>query len=118
MTEQPPISAFPVPHGRTRSQVYFDRSELNRILGVYGRMVAAGEWKDYAIDMLAEEAVFSIFRRASEMPIYRIIKSPRDARRQGAYRIVGMNGTILKRGHDLAQALKVFERKLMKIVED
>ena len=118
MTEQPPISAFPVPHAKAGSQVYFDRSELNRILGVYGRMVAAGEWKDYAIDMMVDEAVFSIFRRASEMPIYRIIKSPKDTRRQGAYRIVGMNGNIVKRGHDLAQALKVFERKLMKIVED
>ncbi|RMF09961.1 MAG: DUF2794 domain-containing protein [Alphaproteobacteria bacterium] len=118
MTEQPPISAFPVSHQGPGSQVFFDRSELNRILGVYGRMVAAGEWKDYAIDMMANEAVFSIFRRSSEMPIYRIIKTPREARNQGAYRVLGMNGTILKRGRDLSQVLRLFERKLMKIIED
>lgn len=118
MTEQPPTSAFPASWNRPQSQVCFDRNELNRILGIYGRMVAAGEWKDYAIDMTADEAVFSIFRNASEMPLYRIVKAPKDARRQGVWRIVGMNGAILKRGHDLAQALKVFERKLLKLIED
>ena len=81
-------------------------------------MVAAGEWKDYAIDMMSEEAVFSIFRRASEMPVYRIIKAPRLARRQGAWRIVGMNGQVMKRGHDLKQVLALFERKFLKLIEE
>lgn len=125
MTDQPPISAFPtltggpaMPGGQGPAQVCFHRFELNSILNIYGRMVAAGEWKDYAIDMLADEAVFSVFRRASEMPVYRIVKSPRDARRQGAWRIVGMNGQVLKRGHDLVQVLKLFEAKFLKLVED
>jgi hypothetical protein len=96
----------------TRPQVTFDRRELNRILDLYGRMVAAGEWRDYAIDFLKDRAVFSVFRRASEMPIYRIEKNPRLARRQGAYSVVSVTGLILKRGHELERVLRVLDRPL------
>jgi hypothetical protein len=92
--------------------VTFDRSELNRILNLYGRMVAAGEWRDYAIDFLKDRAVFSVFRRASEMPIYRIEKNPRLARRQGAYSVVSVTGMILKRGHELDRVLRAIDRPL------
>lgn len=95
--------------------VAFNRSELTRILSVYGQFVAAGEWRDYAIDCLDEAAVFSIFKRASELPIYRIEKRPRLARKQGAYVVVSMTGAILKRGHDLAQVLRVFDRQKLKL---
>ncbi|MTI18285.1 DUF2794 domain-containing protein [Rhodobacteraceae bacterium RKSG542] len=91
--------------------VAFHRTELSQILNVYGRMVAAGEWKDYAIDHGSERAVFSIFRRASEMPLYRIEKDPKLARKQGAYSVISMGGTVLKRGHELANVLKVFDKK-------
>lgn len=101
----------------TTWQTTFDRQELSVILGVYGRLVIAGEARDYAIDFLKERAVFSIFRRASESPIYRIEKRPKDARRQGAYSVVGMDGRILKRGHDLRQAMQVLERKLIRAVD-
>lgn len=104
-------------HLQSPTAVFFDRGELTRILNVYGRMVAAGEWRDYAIDMTRDQAVFSIFRRSSEMPLYRIVKAPKLARRQGIYTIYGMGGQILKRGHDLASALHIFERKLIKLVE-
>jgi hypothetical protein len=91
---------------------YFDRHELDDILAVYGRKVAAGEWRDYAIDVGREKAVFSVFRRASECPIYRIEKNPRQARKQGAYSIVAAGGAILKRGHDLRRVLRVLEARL------
>ena len=91
--------------------VSFNRRELDVILRLYGRMVADGEWRDYAIDILNDRAVFSIFRRASEMPLYRIEKDPKLARRQGAYSGVATGGMILKRGHDLAQVLRVLEKK-------
>lgn len=91
--------------------VKFDRAELDLMLGVYGRRVAKGEWRDYAIDMLKDRAVFSIFRRTAEMPIYRIEKNPKLARRQGAYSVVSAAGTVLKRGQDLRQVLRVLERK-------
>jgi len=87
----------------------FSRQELSAILRVYGRKVADGEWRDYAIDQLRERAVFSVFRRSSEVPLYRIEKQPRLARRQGAYSVVATTGLILKRGHDLGQVLKVFD---------
>ncbi len=90
-----------------RPQISFNRKELGLILGVYGARVAEGEWRDYAIDFTRDRAVFSIFRRSSEMPLYRIEKNPRLARRQGAYAVVATGGTILRRGHDLAQVLKV-----------
>ncbi len=94
----------------------FDRRELMQILSLYSRMVAAGEWKDYAIDSLKDCAIFSVFRRASETPLYRIEKTPRLARRQGAFSVVSANGLILKRGHDLAQVLRVFDKSL-RVVE-
>lgn len=97
--------------------IAFDRRELNAILNIYGRMVAAGEWRDYAIDWLRDRAVFSIFRRASEMPLYRIEKDPKLRTRQGAYAVVGSGGQILKRGHDLKQVLRLFDAKLIKAVE-
>lgn len=95
----------------SRSVVAFNRRELDTILRLYGRMVADGEWRDYAIDLLNDRAVFSVFRRSSEMPLYRIEKDPKLARRQGAYSVVAPGGMIMKRGHDLAQVLRVLEKK-------
>jgi len=92
----------------------FDRIELNRILTVYGRMVAAGEWRDYALDFLEEAAIFSIFRRSSEMPLFRVEKRPKLRGRQGQYAVIAAGGLVLKRGSDLAQVLKVFDKKLLK----
>lgn len=96
--------------GDARS-IAFDRRELDVILRLYGRMVAAGEWRDYAIDFRREEAVFSVYRRTSEMPLYRIVKAPKLARKQGAYSVVAPGGMILKRGPDLARVLAVLEPK-------
>lgn len=93
-------------------RVSFNRRELSEILNVYGRMVAAGEWRDYAIDVLREKAVFSVFRRASEAPLYRIEKTPKLARRQGAYSVVTTTGLILKRGHDLTRVLRAIDKRL------
>jgi hypothetical protein len=93
-----------------QNQVTFDRRELNRILGLYGRMVAAGEWRDYAIDFLKDRAVFSVFRRSSEVPIYRIEKNPKLARRQGAYSVVSATGLIVRRGHELDRVLRVLDK--------
>lgn len=92
--------------------VMFNRGELNRILNLYGRMVAAGEWRDYAIDALKDRAVFSVFRRCSEVPLYRIEKDPRLARKQGAYSVISATGLILRRGHDLDRVLLAIDRKL------
>lgn len=97
---------------QSKRPVCFDRHELNTILNVYGRKVAAGEWRDYALDMEKDRAVFSVFRRSSEMPIYRIEKNPKLARRQGAYSVVAAGGQILKRGADLKRVLAVFEKRL------
>jgi hypothetical protein len=104
------MSAVPVP------QVTFDRLELNRILTIYGRMVAAGEWRDYALDFLDDVAVFSIFRRAAEVPLFRIEKRPRLRAKQGQYSVVAAGGVILKRGHELVQVLRIFDKKLLKAV--
>jgi hypothetical protein len=98
--------------GANRRDIAFDRRELTQILNVYGRKVASGEWRDYAIDTLKEKAVFSVFRRASETPLYRIEKAPRLARRQGAYSVIAATGLILKRGHDLARVLRALDRGL------
>ena len=94
------------------NQVTFSRRELNRIFDLYGRKVAAGEWRDYAIDFLKDRAVFSVFRRASEVPIYRIEKDPRLARKQGIYSVISATGLILRRGHELDRVLLVIDRKL------
>src|SRR5436190_3101185 len=95
-----------------QSRVTFNRFELNRILNLYGRMVADGEWRDYAIDFLKDRAVFSVFRRSSEMPIYRIEKNPKLARRQGAYSVISATGLILKRGHELDPVLRALDKSL------
>ena len=98
--------------------VAFDRRELSEILAVYGRQVAAGEWRDYAMDFGRESAVFSVFRRASEWPLYRIEKSPKNARRQGAYSVITATGLILKRGHELKPVLSVLEKRSLYVVEN
>jgi hypothetical protein len=95
------------------SDVTFSRRELKRILDLYGRMVAAGEWRDYAIDFLKDRAVFSVFRRASEVPLYRIEKSPKLARRQGAYSVISATGLIVRRGHELDRVLRAIDRLLV-----
>ncbi len=97
--------------GARPSQVTFDRRELNLILGLYGRYVALGEWRDYAMDFGSDLATFSIFRRTSEVPLYRIVKNPALARKQGLYAVIAQGGLILKRGHDLAQVLGVLIKK-------
>jgi hypothetical protein len=97
--------------------VFFERRELDRLLRLYGRMVAQGEWRDYAIDGLAEAAVFSVFRRASEAPLYRIEKRPALARRQGAWAVIGQGGMVLRRGHELEQVLRLFEARRFQVVE-
>ena len=91
--------------------VSFSRRELDRILRVYGFKVAEGEWRDYAIDMLKDRAVFSVYRRTSEVPMHCIEKVPKLARKQGTFVVTGSDGRILKRGHDLDQVLKVFDKK-------
>lgn len=123
MSDTEPI----VPHRRWRSgataetayarptdnalQISFDRRELNIILSVYGSKVAQGEWRDYALNFGRERAEFCVFRRSSEMPLYRIVKQPKLARKQGMYAVVAHGGTIVRRGHDLEQVLKTFRRK-------
>jgi hypothetical protein len=101
------IAAAPALPGR----ITFNRFELHRILNLYGRMVADGEWRDYAIDFLRDRAVFSVFRRASEVPIYRIEKDPRLARKQGMYSVISASGLILRRGHELDRVLLAIDRK-------
>jgi hypothetical protein len=97
---------------RQKLYVSFDRRELTTILNLYGRKVVAGDWRDYAIDFLKDRAVFSVFRRASEVPIYRIEKDPRLARKQGMYSVISATGLILRRGHELDRVLLVIDRKL------
>jgi len=105
-----------VQRAREDVPVTFERRELDQILRLYGHMVAAGEWRDYAIDHMRDKAVFSVFRRASEVPLFQIVKTPRLARRQGAYSVVTASGAVLKRGHELGRVLSVFDRKLLKVV--
>jgi hypothetical protein len=92
------------------ARVAFDRRELQTILGFYGLKVAEGEWRDYAMDFGPERAVFSVFRRSSEVPLYRIVKDPALARKQGMYQVIAQGGLILKRGHDLATVLRVLAK--------
>jgi Protein of unknown function (DUF2794) len=106
------------PAGQERyEQVMFDRKELSIILGLYGRKVADGEWRDYAIGAGREAAIFAVFRRSAEMPLYRIEKRPKLRQRQGLYSVVAASGLVMKRGHDLAQVLRVFEAKRPHLVE-
>ena len=100
------------PRNQAASQVTFERRELDRILRLYGRKVAAGEWRDYAIDFLKDRAVFSVFRRSSEVPLYRIEKDPRLARKQGAYSVISATGLIVKRGHELDNVLRAVDKSL------
>jgi hypothetical protein len=103
-------SARILPFPATPKQVSFSRGELQTILNLYGRMVAAGEWRDYAIDFTPDKAVFSVYRRTSEMPLYRIEKDPKLAKKQGAYSVVVSTGLILKRGHELDRVLRVLDK--------
>ncbi len=110
-----PASVVPFPTAAPKSshaQVSFDRKELREILNLYGRKVADGEWRDYAIDFRRDKAVFSVYRRSAEMPLYRIEKDPKLARRQGAYSVVTALGLVLKRGHELAKVLRVIDKPL------
>jgi hypothetical protein len=111
------LSIVPAPPAPTAVRAaVFDRRELKEILALYGRKVAAGEWRDYAIDVGREKAVFSVFRRSSECALFRIEKHPRLARKQGAYSVIAATGVILKRGHDLKRVLGVLEPSV-RIVE-
>jgi hypothetical protein len=92
--------------------VSFDRRELNLLFNLYGTKVAAGEWRDYALDFMPARAVFSVFQRASEAPLYRIEKVPELARKQGAYAVISASGLVLRRGHDLSRVLRVLDRGL------
>ncbi|MBB3286578.1 MULTISPECIES: DUF2794 domain-containing protein [Rhizobium] len=131
MTDQPDLRRGERPSADTNSTVVdlreykqskdplpvtFHRRELDAILWIYGRMVGEGEWRDYAIDHLKDKAVFSVFKRSGEMPLFRIEKNPKLAAKQGAFSVVNTNGMILKRGHEVQQVLKVFDKQL-KLVE-
>ncbi len=109
------VTPFPTP--LKGAQVGFERAELTRILDLYGRMVAAGHWRDYAMDLNADAAIFAAFRRAAERPEYRIEKRPALRLRQGMWALVGEGGAVLKRGHELGPVLAPVERRLMKLVE-
>lgn len=108
------VTLFPVP---APAQVVFDRAELQRILDLYGRMVSAGKWRDYAIHFGRDAASFACFRRAAERPEYRIEKRPELRQRQGQWALVGEAGVVLRRGHELGPLLAPLERKLLKVVE-
>lgn len=124
MDDQEPIVSFPSwgsgaragtdntrDLGRRPERVAFDRKELNTILNLYGQFVAAGEWRDYALDFGRDQATFSIFRHASEQPLYRVVKDPALSRKQGVYSVIAQGGLILKRGQDLAQVLRVLMKR-------
>ena len=111
------VTPFPLPAGKP-GQIGFERIELTRILDLYGRMVAAGHWRDYAIELGREAAIFAAFRRAAERPEIRIEKRPALRNRQGMWAIINEAGLVLKRGHDLAGVLAPVERRLMKLVAD
>jgi len=103
-------ASSPAGHRKPEARVAFDRKELQTILGFYGTKVAEGEWRDYAMDFGSDKAVFSVFRRSSEVPLYRIVKDPSLARKQGMYSVVAQGGLIMKRGHDLATVLRVLAK--------
>jgi hypothetical protein len=111
------LDFLPPPSSPQKGAVFFERREFERLLRLYGSMVAAGEWRDYAIDADAQSCSFSVFRRATEAPLYRVEKRPALARRQGAWSVHGQGGLILKRGHELDQVLKLFESRKFRVVE-
>ena len=106
---------IPFPSAPVTPQIAFDRAELRVLFNLYGRMVAAGEWRDYALDFRRDKAVFSIYRRSSEMPLYRVEKDPKLARRQGAYAVVAASGLVMTRGQDLARVLAVLAPPLRSV---
>ncbi|MFD1786458.1 DUF2794 domain-containing protein [Sphingomonas floccifaciens] len=108
----------PFPLGAKPNQIGFDRLELTRILDLYGRMVAAGHWRDYAIELGRDAAIFAAFRRSAERPEYRIEKRPALRQKQGEWALIGEHGAVLKRGHDLGPVLAPVERRLMKLIEE
>ena len=108
------VTPFPQPMA---GQVVFDRAELNVILNLYGRMVAEGQWRDYAIAMDRDAAVFSAFRRTSERPEMQVVKRPALRLKQGEYALIGEAGAVLRRGHELKPVLAPLERRLLKLVE-
>jgi hypothetical protein len=107
------IVAFPA---RVPNQIGFERFELSRILDLYGRMVAAGEWRDYAMNFTRDVALFAAFRRTAEVPQMRLEKRPALRARQGMWTLFGEHGQVLKRGHELANVLAPVERRLVKVV--
>jgi hypothetical protein len=110
-------SITPSPKQPPNEVVHFHRTEIAPIMSIYGRMVAVGEWRDYGISGLKDVAIFSIFRRTAEHPIYRIEKRPKLSQKQGQYSVIGLDGRILKRGSDLRKVLRVLERKLIRSVD-
>lgn len=111
------VSSTQPPNRRRDPDVFFNRAELEAILSVYGRKVVEGEWRDYAIGATKDVAIFAVHRRTSEQPLFRIEKRPKLARRQGLYSVVAATGLVLKRGHDLAQVLKVFEKRALRLID-
>ena len=111
------VTPFPG-HAAAPTQVGFERTELLRILDLYGRMVAAGEWRDYAMDFTKDAAIFCAYRRAAERPEFRIEKRPALRNRQGQWALIGEHGVVLRRGHELGPVLAPVERRLMKLVAD
>jgi len=110
------FESSPHPLPRRAPKIWFERREFDQIMNLYGRGQMAGEWRDYAIDDGPDAVIFSIFRRASENPLYRIEKRPALASKQGQWSVLGSAGQVLKRGHELAATLDVLERKLLKVV--
>jgi len=112
------MSPEETPRQNSAGRVMFDRPELDAILALYGRHVAGGEWRDYALDMDEDAVSFAVYRRASERPLFRIVKTPADARRQGEFAVIGQQGQTLKRGHTLASVLAVFESRRFRLVQE
>jgi hypothetical protein len=112
------VTPFPRQQPGAPAQTGFDRIELSRIMDLYGRMVAAGQWRDYAIDFNRDVAIFSAFRRAAERPEFRIEKRPALRHRQGMWSLIGETGAVLRRGQELAGILAPVERRLLKLIED
>lgn len=110
---QPPVPL----HTSEPAQIVFHRTELNMLMGLYGRMVAAGEWRDYGLSFLRDVAVFCVFKRTAENPLYRVEKRPKMRLKQGQFALIGMDGQVLKRGNDLRQVLQTLERKLIRVVD-